>query len=51
MCLMYFWIGSKVFMTCKLLQLESNTRDYDWILHPNSSFIPFCYEKVKVVNG
>lgn len=38
--------GRQVFMTWKLLQLGSNTRDYNCTLHLSSLFSPFCCENV-----
>lgn len=35
-------------MTYKLLQLGSNTWDYDWKFHPSSLFNPICCEKVQI---
>jgi hypothetical protein len=32
--------GRRIFMACKLLQLEPNIRDYDWIFPPGNLFLP-----------
>lgn len=46
MCWVCFRVGRRVFLTCKLLCLGSNTQDYDWTLHSNSLFNPFCCKRV-----
>lgn len=45
-CWVCFRFGRRWFMTCKLLRLRSNIRDYDWILHQSSLFLSiYCKKK------